>query len=214
MTNKLKQRLTAPINNLQRRRVDKRKLDPLSATVSGRLEQLSQIGKERVSEQASIPFRERGVFKAFVLAVLSPEKNKVHQSKMENEVFMDQGAPAIIFRIPEMHACLPAPSDLTTLDDKDSFLIEVHPVALPMNDSVIAPKVGAMVDIIYEDPVNMIGPRYVGAVKGQSAEKTNMNASKEDKATKTLNSRFSGVSVSDFDGGINIGAKIADPEEV
>jgi len=213
MIKELKKRLTAPINNVQKRRVDRRKLSPLGGTVSDRLRQLSQIGKERVSSQVSIPFRERGVFKAFVLAVLNPEKNSVYQSKIENQVFMDQGAPPVIFRIPEMHACFPAPNDLTTLSDMDSFLIEVHPVALPMNDSVATPRVGALIDIVYEDPVNMIGPRYLGAVKERSAEKTNMNASKQENATKTLNSRFSGISVSDFDRGVTVGASMPNPEE-
>ena len=51
MKQKLKERLTMPINNVQRRRVDKIKLSPLDNGVEGRLQQLSQIGNERVNSQ-------------------------------------------------------------------------------------------------------------------------------------------------------------------
>tara|TARA_R100000005_G_C5002635_1_gene210343 strand:+ start:937 stop:1581 length:645 start_codon:yes stop_codon:yes gene_type:complete len=213
MRNKLKKRLTAPTNNVHRRRVDKRKLSPLAATVSDKLEQLTQVAKERVSEQVAIPFRERGVFKGFVLAVLSKNSSAAYQGNIEKDVFMDQAPPPIIFRIPEMHACIPAPDTLDSSEGFDSLLVEAHPVALPMNDSVRIPKVGALVDIIYEDPVNMIGPRYLGPVKGQSAEKTNLNSTQEEKALTTFNDRFSNVNVSDYDSKVSIGATIEAVEE-
>ena len=88
MKKKLKERLTMPINNVQKRRVDRIKLSPIDNGVEGRLEQLTQLGNERVNSQTSIPFRERGRFKAFVLAVLPDEAIKTYQSSAENSVFM------------------------------------------------------------------------------------------------------------------------------
>ena len=213
MTNKLKERLTMPINNIQRRRIDKIKLSPLDSGVEGRLKQLTQVGNERVSGQTSIPFRERGSFRAFVLAILPEEATKTYQSRAENNVFMEQAPPPIIFRIPEMPACLPAPDNLSTITARDSLLIEVHPVALPANDGVMVPKVGALVDIVYDDPINMIGPRYLGPSKSKSAEKTNMDAAKEPSATKSINSRFSNVNVGDYDKQVVVGAKMREVTE-
>ena len=96
MIKKLKQRLTMPINNVQRRRIDRKKLSPLAGGVAGRLQQMTQIGNERVNSQAKIPFRERSSFRAFVLAILSEEATATYQSRAENSVFMDQ-AKKIIF---------------------------------------------------------------------------------------------------------------------
>lgn len=213
MKQKLKERLTMPINNVQRRRVDKIKLSPLDNGVEGRLQQLSQIGNERVNSQTSIPFRERGTFKAFVLAILPDEATKTYQSAAENSVFMEQAPPPIIFRIPEMHACLPAPENLFTVTQKDSLLIEVHPVALPANDGVTTPKLGALVDIVYDDPINMIGPRYLGPSKGKSAEKTNMDAVREPSAAKSIASRFTNSNIADYDNKVTVGTKMKEIAE-
>jgi hypothetical protein len=213
MIKNLKQRLTMPINNVQRRRIDRKKLSPLAGGVAGRLQQMTQIGNERVNSQAKIPFRERSSFRAFVLAILSEEATATYQSRAENSVFMDQAPPPIIFRIPEMHACIPAPNNLSRVGAEDAFFIDAHPVALPASDDVMVPKLGALVNIVYDDPVNMIGPRYLGPSKGKSAEKTKMDLKSETSAMNAIGSRFSNISVGDYDKQVNIGAGIQEVVE-
>ena len=212
MAKDLKQRLTMPINNAQRRRIDRKKLSSTDGSITGRLRQLNQIGNERVSSQTAIPFREKSRFKAFVLAHLSTEDGKLYQTSSENEVFNDQAPPAIVFRIPELHACIPAPANLpiagaNSIAESDKFLINLHPVALPVNDSVSLPKVGSQIEIIFEDPVNVRGPRYLGAIKGSSAEKTNFNSNQSVSSREAIEKRYSNASVSSYDRGVTIGTK-------